>query len=134
MALPGVQVLLAFLLTAVLASGFDELDDDGRAVYLSAVVFAALATICLVAPTMHHRLRFRQGIKEQMIKTVNRLTIIGMSLLGLAIGAAVYVVGDVGFEATEARWLGPLIILVAAMVWFVVPLRYEPVEQSESDG
>jgi len=122
--LPGVQVLLAFLLTAVFAAGFDRMDDDGRAVYLTAVGLAALATIFLMAPTMHHRLRFREGVKEQMIRTVNRLTIVGMSMLGVAIGCALYVVGDVGFRYTATRWLGPALILVAVVVWFVVPMRY----------
>ena len=122
--LPGVQVLLAFLLTAVFAAGFDRMDDDGRAVYLTAVVLTALATIFLMAPTMHHRLRFREGVKEQMIRTVNRLTIVGMSMLGVAIGCALYVVGDVGFRYTAARWLGPALIVVAVVVWFVVPMRY----------
>jgi hypothetical protein len=122
--LPGVQVLLAFLLTAVFATGFDRMDDDGRAVYLTAVVLTALATIFLMAPTMHHRLRFREGVKEQMIRTVNRLTIAGMSMLGVAIGCVLYVVGDVGFSETVARWLGPALIVVTAVVWFVVPLRY----------
>lgn len=123
-ALPGVQVLLAFLLTAVFASGWDRLDDDGRAVYLGAVVLAALAAILLIAPTMHHRLRFRDGVKEEMIHMVNGLTIVGVSCLGLAIGCAVYVVGDVGFPDTPARWLGPATVLVAGVVWFVLPQRY----------
>jgi len=122
--LPGVQVLFAFLLTAVFAAGFDRMDDDGRAVYLTAVVLTAIATVLLMAPTMHHRLRFREGVKEQMIRTVNRLTIAGMSMLGLAIGCALYVVGDVGFRLTSARWLGPALVVVAVVVWFVVPMRY----------
>jgi hypothetical protein len=132
--LPGVQVLLAFLLTAVFATGFDRMDDDGRAVYLTAVGLVALATIFLMAPTMHHRLRFREGVKDQMIRTVNRLTIVGMSMLGVAIGCALYVVGDVGFRHTAARWLGPALIVVAVIVWFVVPMRYEGDSSDESSA
>ena len=132
-ALPGVQVLLAFLLTAVFASGWDRLDDDGRAVYLGAVVLAALAAILLVAPTMHHRLRFRAGVKEDMILMVNALTIVGVSFLGLAIGCAVYVVGDIGFPDTPARWLGPAMVLVAGVVWFVLPQRYRS-DQTSHQG
>ena len=50
--LPGVQVLVAFLLTAPFSARFADLDDVGVAAYLVALVSAVLATICRVAPTV----------------------------------------------------------------------------------
>jgi Family of unknown function (DUF6328) len=123
-ALPGVQVLFAFLLTVAFAERFDRLDDDASALYILAVTLAAVASVLLIAPTVHHRLRFRSGTKEQMIRTANALTLVGAACLGLSIGASVYVVGDAAFPDTPARWIGPAVALLAAFTWFVLPLRF----------
>ncbi len=123
--LPGVQVLLAFLLTVPFAQGFDDVRGEARTVFVAAVTLAALATVLLMAPTVHHRLRFRHGTKEEMIRMANRLTLAGAACIGLAIGCALYVVGDASFPATGARWIGPAIVVVAGLTWFVLPLRYE---------
>jgi uncharacterized membrane protein len=125
-ALPGVQVLFAFLLTVAFAAGVDRLDADGRAVYLVSVVLAALATIVLIAPTFHHRMRFGDGTKEQMIHTASRLVLIGAVCLASAMGCALYVVGDTLYAATPARWMGPGMVVVAGLVWFVLPLSFRP--------
>lgn len=123
-ALPGVQVLLAFLLTAPFADNFDLVRGESRAVFVAAITLAALATILLIAPTVHHRLRFREGTKEQMIKMANRLALAGSTCMGLAIGCAIYVVGDSAFADSPARWIGPAMVLVAAVTWYVVPMQY----------
>lgn len=123
-ALPGVQVLFAFLLTVAFASGFKDLDRDGRAVYLASITLAAVASLLLIAPAVHHRMRFRDGAKEQLIRVANRLLVGGAVCLGLAIGCAVYLVGDAAFPLTPARWIGPGITLLAGLTWFVLPLTY----------
>ena len=123
-ALPGVQVLLAFLLTAPFSDGFDLVKGESRAIFVGAITLAAVASILLIAPTVHHRLRFRHGTKEEMIQTANRLALGGATCLALAIGCAIYVVGDSAFSDTPARWIGPVIVLVAGFTWYVVPLRY----------
>lgn len=132
-ALPGVQVLMAFLLAAVFSPGASRLDGDGRAVYLVSVALAALATVVLIAPTFHHRLRFRDGTKEQMIRTANALVLLGAVCLALAIGCALYVVGDTLFDETAARLLGPAVVVVAVLTWFVVPLTYKPHHKAKPD-
>lgn len=123
-ALPGVQVLLAFLLTAPFADGFDKVTGESRAVFVVAITLAALASILLIAPTVHHRLRFREGTKEEIIQMANRLALGGVTCLVLAIGCAVYVVGDSAFSDSPARWIGPATVLVAGVTWYLLPLRY----------
>jgi len=123
-ALPGVQVLLAFLLTAPFADRFDLVEGESRGLFVAAITLAALATIFFVAPTVHHRLRFREGTKEQMIQVANRLALAGSTCMCLAIGCAVYVVGDSAFTDTPARWIGPVTVLVAIVTWYVIPMRY----------
>jgi MFS family permease len=124
-ALPGVQVLLAFLLTVPFSDRFDRVTGASSAVFLASIALAAAASILLIAPTVHHRLRFREGTKEEMIHMGNRLTVAGVACLGLAIGCALYVVGDAGFTDTPARWLGPAMVVLAAITWVAVPMRYK---------
>ena len=123
-ALPGVQVLLAFLLTVPFAQGFDEVQGEARTVFVAAVTLAAIASVLLIAPVVHHRMRFREGTKEDMIRTANHFAIAGTACIGLAIGCALYVIGDAIFTDTAVRWIGPAIVVLAAITWFVVPLRY----------
>lgn len=125
-ALPGVQVLLAFLLIAPFNDRFESLDGDGEIAYAAAVALAALASILLIAPTVQHRVVFRRGAKAELIRMANHLTIAGAVALGASIGCALYVVGDLAFPRTPLRWLGPAVVAVAGVLWFVVPLRYAP--------
>jgi uncharacterized RDD family membrane protein YckC len=61
-----------------------------------------------------------------MLRTGNVMALAGATCLGLAIGCAVYVVGDLGFPDTPARWIGPSLVLVAALAWFILPLTFRP--------
>src|SRR3954467_5828143 len=65
--LPGVQVLMAFLLTAPFASGFDQLDGRGRDAYLVALVTSLVSIVCLLAPTMFHRVGERRARAARLI-------------------------------------------------------------------
>ena len=53
--LPGVQVLLAFLLTAPFAAKFDDLDSWGRRAYQVALTSSMLSVTFLLSPTFLHR-------------------------------------------------------------------------------
>lgn len=124
-ALPGVQVLFAFLLTVPFTDRFHDLPTSARDVYFAAVTLVAVASIVLMAPTVHHRLRFRRGTKEEMIRTANHLALAGMVCLGLGLGAVVYVAGEAAFPGAWVRWIGPGVVLAAVVVWFLVPLRFQ---------
>ena len=54
-ALPGVQVLLAFLLTVPFNNRFSELDVTERQIFFFGVIAAAAASILMIAPSAHHR-------------------------------------------------------------------------------
>ena len=59
-ALPGVQILFAFLLTVPFSQGFGELNSFQRNVYFATLLATTLSTACLIAPTATHRLRFHK--------------------------------------------------------------------------
>ena len=102
--LPGVQVLFAFLLTAPFAAGFDKVTELQRDVYALALMGALASTVCLVAPTTHHRIRWRKRDKEFMLHVANRSVITGSAFLALSMSAAIFLVGDYLFD----RWVAVL--------------------------
>jgi len=59
-ALPGVQVLVGFLLTVPFANRFPELDEGGRAAYGIALIASLLSVVCLLTPTVYHRVADRR--------------------------------------------------------------------------
>jgi len=123
-ALPGVQVLFAFLLTIPFSQRFTELDANDKRVYFWAVLATAGATLCLIAPTAHHRLRFRSGVKEQLLRVANAFALVGLVLLAFAVSAATYVVTDLVYPGTLPRVVAGVLAGAFVVVWFLVPLFY----------
>ena len=81
-ALPGVQVLVAFLLAIPFARGFATTTRFERNLYFGALVSALIATVLLMAPSAYHRVLFRHHDKELLIRHANRLAIAGIIALG----------------------------------------------------
>lgn len=77
-ALPGVQVLFAFLLIVPFSQRYAYMTDFERKLYFGVLLCTGLAAILLIAPSMHHRIEFRHRDKEYLVVTANRLTIAGV--------------------------------------------------------
>src|SRR5947199_9646658 len=90
-ALPGVQVLFAFLLAVPFANGFPKLSATDRDVFFAAFIATALSTVLLIAPSSYHRLRWRQHDKERLLVVSNALTIAGLLCLAVAITSPAFV-------------------------------------------
>ena len=114
--LPGVQVLFAFLLAVPFTQRWDATTSVQRYAFFAAILCATAATVLLIAPSTYHRLRFRQGDKEQMLATANRLTIAGTVFLALSMIAVVFVVTDVVFDLVVAVVVAAA--TAAAFAWF----------------
>lgn len=125
-ALPGVQVMFAFLLTVPFSQRFGELDATDRRVFYAAVLFSAAATLCLISPTAHHRLRFRSNVKEHILRAANVFTLAGLVLLALAMSAVTYVITDLVYPGDLPKTVTGLLALAFAVVWFVMPFLYRP--------
>jgi hypothetical protein len=123
-ALPGVQVLFAFLLTVPFSQRFTSLDASDRRIYYAAVLATAAATLCLIAPTAHHRLRFRSGVKEHILHVANVFTVVGLILLAFAVTAVTYVVTDLIYPGTLPRVVAAVLGGAFVVAWFVVPLLF----------
>lgn len=121
-AIPGVQVLFAFLLTIPFAQGFPKVDDIERAAYLTSLLCAAVATALLIAPSAQHRLAFRKGEKENILLSSNRMAIAGLGLLAVAISAALFVIVSVVLGTIEGVVATVGVALCFAWFWHVMPL------------
>ena len=83
----------------------------GEGVYFFTLLATAVATVLLIAPTVHHRLAFRQQDKEYLVVSANRLMLAGLAVLALAIVGAMVLVTDFLFEPAAttaiAAWVRP---------------------------
>ena len=122
--IPGVQILFAFLLTVPFSQGFTKLDSLQRGVFFATLLCTAAATALLIAPSAHHRLLFRQGVREQRLRMGNALTILGLAFLVPAMVGVVYVITDLIFGLTTALVVTVVMALSFLLLWFVLPLPY----------
>jgi Family of unknown function (DUF6328) len=128
--IPGVQVLFAFLLTVPFSQGFSKLDALQRGVFFATLLCTAAATALLIAPSSHHRLLFRQGVREQRLKMGNLLAILGLVFLVPAMVGVVFVITDLIFGLALALAVTVLMTLSFGLLWFALPLRYRASKSS----
>jgi Kef-type K+ transport system membrane component KefB len=121
-ALPGVQVLFAFLLAVPFANGFPKLGKLDRDVFFVAFISTALSTVALIAPSSYHRIRWRQHDKERLLVFSNVLTIAGLALLAVAITCTVFVITDFLFHRAWAALFTALVAAAFLILWYGVPI------------
>jgi amino acid transporter len=124
-ALPGVQILFAFLLTVPFNGRFERVTELQKGVYFVTLLLVLVSSTLLMAPTAYHRLRFRQRDKERMLRISNRFAIAGIAALALAMTAALFFVTDFLFEAWTAATVAVGVGALLGLVWFLLPLRPE---------
>jgi hypothetical protein len=127
-ALPGIQILFAFLLIVPFSNGFSRIDDLDRDVYMATFLCATAATTLLIAPSAYHRLRWRAHDKEHMLRTANWLAISGTVFLALAITGTVFLITHVVLGGLAAGLITAVAAGWTAWFWFGLPLarrRYE---------
>jgi Family of unknown function (DUF6328) len=121
-ALPGVQILFAFMLIVPFSEGFASLTTFEKWVYFAAFLSAALGTTLLIAPSSYHRLRFRQGDKERMLFTSNRLLLCGMGFVAASMALAVGLISEYVFGTAVAGVAAAGVAAWLAWFWYGLPL------------
>jgi hypothetical protein len=121
-ALPGVQILFAFLLTVPFAQGFTRLDAFQRDLYFAVLLSTAISTALLIAPSAHHRLLFRMRDKENLVHVSNRLTIAGLAVLSMSLIGAILLISDILFKSPAPLIFTAATGLVFLVLWVVLPL------------
>jgi hypothetical protein len=121
-ALPGVQVLFAFLLAVPFNQGFAKATSFQTDVYLVTLLLTAGATALLIAPSAYHRIQFRQDDKRHIVFVANRLAIAGFGVLAAAMTSAVLLVTDYLYSGTTSVIATVGVGLALYGFWYVAPL------------
>ena len=121
-ALPGVQVLFAFLLAVPFQARFGQTTSFQRDVYFAGLALSLIATAFLIAPTAVHRLNFRANDKEAIVLISNKLVIAGTGFLALAMICVTALIGDILFGKTATIVVTVLSTLLFVLLWVVLPL------------
>ena len=121
-ALPGVQVLFAFLLTVPFSQGFVETTAFQRDLFFGVLVATTISAALLIAPSAWHRLRFRQMDKELILSASNRMAIGGLGFLAVARVGAVMLIADYVFSETLTVVSGIVAAFVFGGLWYAVPV------------
>ena len=118
----GVQVLFGFLLSLPFTNRFDKLSQGQRDLYLGTLVLAAVATALLLGPVAYHRLVFRRGQKERLVRAANVMAVAGLAAVGLAVSAAVLLVTGYVTTAVPAALITAFVTCMFGLLWFAFPL------------
>ena len=121
-ALPGVQVLFAFLLILPFQQRFVETSVEDKAIYTVALLLSALAAALLIAPSAYHRLNFRRDIKEGMLFDANKLIMAGLVCTAVGVACSIYLVVDVVYGGTPAVIATVATVVVFGVLWLALPL------------
>jgi hypothetical protein len=123
-AIPGAEVLFAFLLGVAFTARFESVSDLQRAVYLIVLLLTAGATALLIAPTAYHRLHFRDPApeKERMLFSVGRMAVASLVLVALSVSGVVFLVTDVIYSTAAAAIAGAGALVWFAWFWFGLPM------------
>jgi uncharacterized membrane protein len=121
-ALPGAQVLLGFLLTAPLASRFGRTSQFDRALLYVVMIVTTVGVLLLMAPSVHHRIRWTEGGKEDVIRVGHRLFLLGTGCLAVGLLCTALLIGDLIFGPTAAGVALGIVFVVVLATWYVLPL------------
>ena len=124
-ALPGVQVLFAFLLIVPFSQRYEALTDLQKDVYFATFLCTAAATAFLIAPSAQHRIRWRDRDKEHLLVLGNRQANAATAQLALAISGPVILVTEGLCEVRSAAVVTGLTAALFVWLWFGWPLVRE---------
>lgn len=123
-ALPGVQVLFAFLLAVPFQQHFTSISEFDKKIYFATLLLTALASALLIAPSAYHRLTFRYQQKGRLVFIANRLSIAGLAVLALAMTCAVMLITNVLFGTVATTVVTTIVVLgMFVVLWAVLPLK-----------
>jgi Family of unknown function (DUF6328) len=118
----GIQVMFAFLLVVPFNAGWKNASSFDHSVYFIALLCIAIATVLLIAPSVHHRLLFRQHKRAYLVQLGSRLAIAAAGFLALGLTSILVLVSNFVFGTPAAVIVGIAAGIVVVSVWFLLPL------------
>jgi Family of unknown function (DUF6328) len=121
-ALPGVQVLFAFLLAVPFSQRFAQTTELQRDAFMVALLSTLAGSVFLIAPSAYHRIRFRDRDKEALLRISNVFAIVGLVFLAIGMTSVVFLVTDLIFKGPVTVVATTVAVALFGLVWFVLPL------------
>jgi predicted membrane channel-forming protein YqfA (hemolysin III family) len=129
LAMPGVQVLFAFLLILPFQNRFERLNTNQELVYYSALLCATAAIVLLITPTAAHRIRWRKQDKEALLRMSTRAAIAATVFIAAAMTASVYLITDLLFGRPATVIVASVVAVAFVGFWYAFPLYRRLKEQ-----
>jgi Family of unknown function (DUF6328) len=121
-ALPGVQVLFAFLLAVPFSNGYSRITSFQKNVFFVTLAATAISTACFIVPTAYHRINFRAREKERILVTSNKFAIAGIMFLAVSMIGGVVLITDAIYSDTAAVVAGLSAFVLFGGLWAALPL------------
>ncbi len=123
----GIQVMFAFLLVVPFNTGWKKASSFDQWVYFITLLCIAIAAVLLIAPSVHHRLLFRQRERAYLVRVGTRLAIAAAAFLAVGLTGILVLISNFVFGTVAAVCVGIAAAILVTSVWFVLPLgrRYE---------
>ena len=118
----GTQILTGFLLTVAFQQRFKELSSGQVTLYVVLVSLCCLAAVLSLAPVSLHRLLFRQGRKDMIVRWTDRLLRTALTVVALTIVGVVVLLFDVATDLPIAIVGGLVTAIVLVALWLALPL------------
>ncbi|MFD5828498.1 DUF6328 family protein [Lentzea sp. NPDC060358] len=117
----GVQILFGFLLSIAFTEKYTSTSGYVRVTHLVTVLCAAIAVAFLTAPAAWHRVLFRQGRREDVVRFGNAFALAGLAFLALAMTGTVLMLAEVILGLWPSVVVGVVAFVVFAGLWFALP-------------
>jgi hypothetical protein len=128
--IPGAEVLFGFLLAIRFTGQFADLSTVQRYVYYATLLSTAVSLVMLLAPSAYHRLRFREGDKDAMVRKGNREAIAGTGAIALAFTGVLYLITDLLFATQAAIAVALAFFVLTGWRWWAIALYRKAHEQA----
>lgn len=122
--LPGAQTLTAFLVILPFNSGFSQIQQEEKLVYLATFLCSVCSLVLFTAPAAHHRLQRPLRDREGFKTSATRLMIAGLVPLSAALILSTYLVIAQVLVSNWFAWVaaGTVAVLIG-VIWWAHPLR-----------
>jgi hypothetical protein len=130
--LPGTTTLAAFLIILPFNSGFSEIRDEQKTIYLITFLCTVLSLILFTAPAAQHRLQRPLRNRAAFKNTATRLMIAGLVPLSIAIPLVTELVLTATLATEWFSWVVAGVIASAILgLWWIFPMVTNDDEDSD---
>jgi len=118
----GIQVMFAFLLVVPFNAGWTKTSALDRWDYFITLLCIAIAAVLLIAPSVHHRLLFRQRERAHLVRVGTTLAITAAAFIAVGLTGILVLISNFVFGTLAAVSVGIVAAILVTSVWFAFPL------------